>query len=259
MQIPEGPSFVEHLRRERPDLLPAADTAGATEGLRHATTIVALTYDQGVVMAGDRRATIGNVIASRHMQKVFATDHFSTVGIAGSAGIGLDLVRLFQVELEHYEKIEGALLSLDGKANRLAAMIRSNLGRAMQGMSVVPLFAGYDPRQQLGRIFSYDITGGRFEEIEHHSIGSGSVYARGALKKRWRPSLGATGAIRVAMAALYDAADDDSATGGPDLVRQLMPILYRVDADGSARIPDDELVRLAREIVAERSATAREA
>ena len=259
MQIPEGASFVEHLMREHPDLLPVAEAAPGAEGLRQATTIVALTYDGGVVMAGDRRATIGNVIASRHMQKVFATDHFSAVGIAGSAGIALDLVRLFQVELEHYEKIEGALLSLDGKANRLAAMIRSNLGRAMQGMSVVPLFAGYDPRQQVGRIFSYDITGGRFEEIEHHSIGSGSVYARGALKKLWRPSLDASSAIRVAMEALYDAADDDSATGGPDLVRQLMPILYRVDAEGSERVPDDELLRLAHDIVAERSAAAREA
>src|SRR6185312_4739436 len=154
MRTPEGPSFVDYLARERPDLLPAREPTPAPEGVRHATTIAALAYDGGVVMAGDRRATIGNVIASRHMEKVFSADRYSVVGIAGSAGIGLDLVRLFQVELEHYEKIEGELLSLDGKANRLAAMIRANLGRAMQGMSVVPLFAGYDPRQRTGRIFS---------------------------------------------------------------------------------------------------------
>lgn len=259
MKTPDGPSFVDYLVRERPDLLPAREAMPAPEGVRHATTIAAVAYDGGVVMAGDRRATIGNVIASRHMEKVFATDRYSAVGIAGSAGIGLDLVRLFQVELEHYEKIEGALLSLDGKANRLAAMIRANLGLAMQGMSVVPLFAGYDPRQRTGRIFSFDITGGRFEEIEHHTIGSGSVYARGALKKLWRPGLDPVSAIRVAMEALYDAADDDSATGGPDLVRHLWPVLYRVDAGGSVRIPDEELSRVAHDIVAARSATAREA
>lgn len=259
MRTPDGPSFLEHLVRERPDLLPGREATPAPEGIRHATTIAAVAYEGGVVMAGDRRATIGNVIASRHMEKVFAADRYSVVGIAGSAGIGLDLVRLFQVELEHYEKIEGALLSFDGKANRLASMIRSNLGLAMQGMSVVPLFAGYDPRQQAGRIFSFDITGGRFEEIEHHSIGSGSVYARGALKKLWHPGLDAASAVRIAMEALYDAADDDSATGGPDLVRHLWPVLYRVDAEGAVRIPDAELARVAHDIVAERSSTAREA
>lgn len=259
MRTPAGPSFVEYLARERPDLLPSRDAGPAPEGVRHATTIAALAYEGGVVMAGDRRATIGNVIASRHMEKVFSADRYSVVGIAGSAGIGLDLVRLFQVELEHYEKIEGELLSLDGKANRLAAMIRANLHRALQGMSVLPLFAGYDPRQQTGRIFSFDITGGRFEEIEHHTIGSGSVYARGALKKLWRPGLDPAAAIRVAMEALYDAADDDSATGGPDLVRHLWPVLYRVDAAGALRIPDADLAVVARAIVAERSTEAREA
>lgn len=258
MDVPAGPSFLEFLARERPDLLPTRDAA-PVEALRHATTIVAVSYDGGVVMAGDRRATIGNVIASRHMEKVFATDRYSVVGIAGSAGVAMDIARLFQVELEHYEKIEGTLLSLDGKANRLAAMIRANLGMALQGMSVVPLFAGFDPGRELGRIFSFDITGGRYEEQEHHSIGSGSVFARGALKKLWRPGMDAGVAVEVAVEALYDAADDDSATGGPDLVRQLWPVVFAVDRDGTRRIPGDELAAVATDIVRRRSIAGREA
>lgn len=259
MDVPAGPSFLEYLVRERPDLLPAREAVSATEGLRHATTIVALEYDGGVVMAGDRRATIGNVIASRHMEKVFATDRYSVVGIAGSAGIAMDIARLFQVELEHYEKIEGTLLSLDGKANRLAAMIRGNLPMAMQGMSVVPLFAGFDPNRGSGRIFSFDITGGRYEEQEHHSIGSGAVFARGALKKLWRPGLDADAAVEVAVEALYDAADDDSSTGGPDLVRQLWPVVFSVGAGGTLKVADEALARVAGGIVGRRSTVGREA
>jgi len=207
----------------------------------HATTIVALTFDGGVVMAGDRRATMGSMIASRHIEKVFPADEFSAVGIAGTAGLAIELVRLFQLELEHYEKIEGSLLSLDGKANRLATMIRGNLGLAMQGLAVVPLFGGYDLDLGAGRIFSYDVTGGRYEEHGHHAVGSGSVFARGSLKKRWRPDLDAAGAVRVAVEALVDAADDDSATGGPDRARRIWPVVATVTQAGYLRVSDDEL------------------
>jgi proteasome beta subunit len=254
-------SFTEHLQRERPELLPfhqlpaAALAAHAAPPLQvpHGTTIVALTYAGGVLMAGDRRATMGNVIASRHIEKVFPADQYSVLGIAGTAGIALDITRLFQVELEHYEKIEGTLLSLDGKANRLGAMIRGNLPMAMQGLAVVPLFAGFDRPAGLGRLFSYDVTGGRYEEQEHHTVGSGSMFARGALKKLWRPNLSEQDAVAVAVEALYDAADDDSATGGPDPVRRLYPIVYRVDAEGAVRLTDAEVATVADSIVTERA------
>jgi len=261
---PGSSSFVDFLAEHSPDLLPgrrlASSPAGAGDPLApHATTIVALTFGaddaeggRGVVMAGDRRATMGNVIASREMEKVFAADAYSAVGIAGSAGIAVELVRLFQLELEHYEKIEGSLLSLDGKANRLSTMIRQNLPLAMQGLAVVPLFGGYDLDRQAGRIFSYDVTGGRYEEYDHHTVGSGSVFARGALKKLWRPGLDAAEAVAVAVEALYDAADDDSATGGPDTVRQVWPVVVTVTADGVRHAADDELAAVVSEIVAER-------
>jgi proteasome beta subunit len=207
----------------------------------HATTIVSVAFDGGVVMAGDRRATMGNVIAHREIEKVFPADDYSCVGIAGTAGLAVELVRLFQVELEHYEKIEGALLSLDGKANRLSTMLRNNLGLAMQGLAVVPLFAGFDLERRQGRIFSYDVTGGRYEEHQFHSIGSGSVFARGSMKKRWRPGLSAEDAVKVVVEALVDAADDDSATGGPDVERRIFPVVVSVTVDGFRRVPDDEV------------------
>jgi len=260
-------SFSEYLGAHAPELLPGrralpgadGSSAGSSAaGLApHATTIVALTHDGGVVMAGDRRATAGAMIASRDIEKVFPADAWSCVGIAGSAGLAVELVRLFQVELEHYEKIEGALLSLDGKANRLATMVRGNLGLAMQGLAVVPLFAGYDlarPGPRAGRIFSYDVTGGRYEEHEHHAVGSGSLFARGALKKLWRPGLDAGAAVRVAVEALYDAADDDSATGGPDVVRRIWPVVAVIGADGYTRVPDAELGDVARAVIADRTA-----
>jgi proteasome beta subunit len=262
---PGSSSFVDFLAAQAPDLLPGhrlAHASGPSDGLApHATTIVALTFGpdgddaaagRGVVMAGDRRATMGNMIASREMEKVFAADEYSAVGIAGSAGIAVELVRLFQLELEHYEKIEGSLLSLDGKANRLATMLRANLPLALQGLAVVPLFAGYDLDRRTGRLFSYDVTGGRYEEHDHHTVGSGSVFARGALKKLWRPGLSADDAVSVAVEALYDAADDDSATGGPDTVRRLWPVVVTVTADGVRRSGDDELARIADRIVSER-------
>ena len=239
---PGTPSFVDFLSGYAPDLLPGRRPVPVGDlQAPHATTIVALTFDGGVVMAGDRRATMGSMIASRHIEKVFPADEFSAVGIAGTAGLAIELVRLFQLELEHYEKIEGSLLSLDGKANRLATMIRGNLGMAMQGLAVVPLFAGYDLDGGRGRIFSYDVTGGRYEEHEHHAVGSGSVFARGSLKKRWREGLDASTAVRVAVEALVDAADDDSATGGPDRARRIWPVVATVTEAGYLRVSDDDL------------------
>ena len=253
---PGSSSFVEFLAGYAPDLLPGrrALPAGTVPGTPHATTIVALTFGGGVVVAGDRRATMGPTIASREIEKVFAADEFSAVGIAGSAGLALEMVRLFQLELEHYEKIEGTLLSLDGKANRLATMIRGNLGLAMQGLAVVPLFAGYDLDRGVGRIFSYDVTGGRYEEHDFHSVGSGSLFARGALKKLWRPALDAGDAVRVAVEALFDAADDDSATGGPDTVRRIWPVVATVTAAGYLRVPEDGLADVVGDVLESRRA-----
>src|SRR4051812_22503428 len=227
--------------------LPAG--TAAAEHFPHGTTIVTVTFPGGVVMAGDRRATAGNVIAQRDIEKVFRADELSAIAMAGTAGIGLEVVRLFQVELEHYEKMEGRTLSLEGKANRLATMIRGNLGMALQGLVVVPLFAGYDEERGEGRIFSYDAAGGRYEEHDFHSIGSGSVFARGALKKLWHRELPEQDAALVCVQALYDAADDDSATGGPDLARRIFPIIASVTADGFRRLPDDEVGALARAVV----------
>ena len=258
-------SFTEHLTRHNPELLPSARSlgpvsAGAGSGLApQATTIVSLTYAGGVLMAGDRRATMGNMIASRHIKKVFPADNYSVLGIAGTAGLALDMIRLFQVELEHYEKIEGTPMSLDGKSNRLAAMVRSNLPLALQGLAVVPLFAGYDMQRRTGRLFSYDVTGGRYEEYEHHTVGSGSVFARGALKKLWRPNMDEDEAVRVAVESLYDAADDDSATGGPDVVRRLWPVIYVVNSAGNREIPERELQILSTELIQRRSAAGLEA
>ncbi|NNH52696.1 proteasome subunit beta [Promicromonospora citrea] len=254
---PGSSSFVDFLAEHAPDRLPGNRTvpAGTTDPAAlspHATTIVAVTFEGGVLLAGDRRATAGPMIASRSIEKVFPADEYSAVGIAGSAGIGLELVRLFQLELEHYEKIEGSLLSLTGKANRLATMLRGNLSMAMQGLAVVPLFAGYDLDKGVGRIFSYDATGGRYEEHEHHGVGSGSLFARGALKKLWRRGMDGDDAVRVAVEALYDAADDDSATGGPDTVRGIFPVVALVTADGYRRVGDDEVARFAQEIVEQR-------
>jgi proteasome beta subunit len=236
-------SFTEFLAAHDPSQLPGGrDLASALTkaDVPHATTIVAVTYAGGIVMAGDRRATMGNFIAQRDIEKVFAADEYSCIGIAGSAGIAIEVVRLFQVELEHYEKIEGVPLSLDGKANRLATMLRGNLGLAMQGLAVVPLFAGFDPETGQGRMFSYDVTGGRYEEHFFHAIGSGSMFARGSLKKLWHSTIDQRAAVDITLQALYDAADDDSATGGPDVARGIFPIVVRVDASGFQRISEAE-------------------
>jgi proteasome beta subunit len=236
-------SFSEFLSVAHADLLPQNRTlpAGYVTDAPHGTTIVAATFPGGVVMAGDRRATMGNLIAQRDIEKVFPADEFSCVGIAGTAGVATELVRLFQVELEHYEKLEGSTLSLDGKANRLSTMIRGNLPLAMQGLAAVPLFAGYDPESREGRIFSYDVTGGRYEEHSFHSVGSGSLFARGALKKLYRDDFNIDDAVLACVEALYDAADDDSATGGPDMTRRIFPVIAVVDGNGYRRSPDEEV------------------
>jgi len=247
-------SFSEFVGQHAPQLLPSRrplPTSGSVDA-PHGTTIVALEYDGGVLMAGDRRATMGNLIANRDMDKVFAADEYSAVGIAGTAGIAVELVKLFQVELEHYEKIEGALLSLEGKANRLATMIRGNLGLAMQGLAVVPLFAGYDVSSRDGRIFSYDVTGGCYREHDHHSVGSGSLFARGSMKKLWHPGMAEDEAVRVGIEALYDAADDDSATGGPDLGRRIWPSVAVVDIEGLRLLPDGQLSSVVEDVVGHR-------
>src|SRR5580692_1290733 len=254
-------SFADLVADCAPELLPGAGaaaaarlggTAGATGSLPggggeaagphlpHGTTIVAARFADGVVMAGDRRSTAGNMIAQRDIEKVFRSDDYSAVGIAGVAGIGLELVRLFQLELEHYEKLEGRTLSLEGKANRLSAFVRGNLSAAMQGLVVVPLFAGFDEDAGRGRIFSYDATGGRYEERPFHAVGSGSVFARGALKKLYTDDLGTDDAVLMCMHALYDAADDDSATGGPDLARQIFPVVAVITADGFRKLTEAE-------------------
>ena len=252
---PGSSSFVDFLSEQAPDLLPhrrALPQGSVAEIAPHGTTIVAATFPGGVVMAGDRRATMGNVIAQRDIQKVFPTDEYSCVGIAGTAGIAVEMSRLFQVELEHYEKIEGAVLSTDGKANRLATLIRGNLAMAMQGLAVVPLFAAYDLEAEVGRIFAFDVTGNRNEERSFHSVGSGSTFARGSLKKVYRDDLDERGCVTATVQALYDAADDDTATGGPDLTRRIFPLVSVVTADGYRELSEADVAAIADEVIAAR-------
>ena len=252
---PGTSSFAEFVGAVSPELLPSRRVlppGSAADLAPHATTIVAATFPGGVVMAGDRRATMGNVIAQRDIEKVFPADEYSVVGIAGTAGLAVEMVRLFQTELEHYEKIEGTTLSIDGKANRLSALIRGNLGMAMQGLAVVPLFAGFDLVREQGRIFSYDVTGGRYEETAFHSVGSGSVFARGSLKKLYREELDQEECVTAVVQALYDAADDDSATGGPDLSRRIFPIVSTITADGHTRLSHEQVAEIADRVVASR-------
>ena len=249
---PGSSSFLDFLGEHSPELLPGRRTLPPLKGaveLPHGTTIVAAVFDGGVVLAGDRRATMGNVIAQRDMEKVFPADEYSAVGIAGTAGLAVEMVKLFQLELEHYEKIEGATLSLEGKANRLSTMIRGNLGMALQGLAVVPIFAGYDTDRGRGRIFSYDVTGGRSEERGYAATGSGSVYARGTLKKLYQRDMAERPMVTAVIQALYDAAEEDSATGGPDLTRRIFPTITVMTDEGSRRLPDSEVAAIAREVV----------
>lgn len=261
-------SFTDFVAATAPHLLPgrvppgAAPSAGAGSVGRlevpHGTTIVALTFSDGVVIAGDRRATQGNVIAQRDIEKVFITDSYSAVGFAGTAGNGLQMVRLYSVDLEHYEKTEGVPLSLDGKANKLAGMVQANLAAAMQGFVVVPILVGYDldaEPAKAGRIVTYDAAGGRYDELlGYHAIGSGSVFAKSALKKRHDPGADLPGAVRTAVEALYDAADDDTATGGPDLTRRIFPVVVSITGpDGAVRRSEEEIEAVVRDVVAGRT------
>jgi proteasome beta subunit len=257
-------SFTDFLRVEAPELLPGNRPAPqAVAGLRpdipHGTTIVAIAYNGGVLIAGDRRATAGNLVAQRDIEKVFITDSYSAVGIAGTAGLAVEMVRLYAMQLMHYEKIEGVSLSLAGKTNQLAAMVRNHLDMAMAGLAVLPLFVGVDTfaedAARAGRIVSYDVTGGRFEEkAGFHSVGSGSLFARSALKKIYDPAGDREAAIRNAVEALYDAADDDTATGGPDVARKIYPSVITISAaDGAVQLPESEAAALAEAVVAERS------
>jgi proteasome beta subunit len=243
------PSFVRLLRESVPDAAPAAfGGSGQAAGpltlrtdVPHGTTVLAVRFTDGVVVAGDRRATEGYTIADERIEKVFPADETSAVAIAGAAGQATEIVRLFQTELEHYEKVEGDRLSLEGKANRLAQMIRQNFPMALQGLVVVPLFAGYDERRGDGRIFRYDATGGRWEDTDYHSTGSGSLHARGTLKKRWRPDMSRDDAVRAAVEALYDASQEDVATGGPNLLRGIFPSVKTITAAGVADVPEEEV------------------
>ncbi|MDL5205607.1 proteasome subunit beta [Streptomyces sp. ALI-76-A] len=253
-------SFTAFLAAHRPELLSTRrvlpDGVVAAPGqVPHGTTVLALTYRDGVLIAGDRRATMGNLIAQRDLEKVHPADDHTAVAFAGTVGLAVDMVKLYQVELTHFEKIEGVAMSLDGKARRLAGMIRENLGQAMQGLAVVPLLIGYDPSAPeggRGRIFSFDVAGGLYEKRHFHAEGSGSPYARGSLKKLFHEGMDRRGAALAALQALYDAADDDSATGGPDIGRRIFPIVSVITEDGFERLPEPETEALSREVVERR-------
>jgi proteasome beta subunit len=255
-------SFSDHLRRRAPELLPIGGSGAGAAGaqLVHGTTIVALNFPGGVVIAGDRRATQGNMIASRDVKKVYITDDYTATGIAGTAAIAVEFARLYAVELEHYEKLEGVALTFAGKVNRLAIMVRGNLAAAMQGLVALPLLVGFDiadpDPQSAGRIVSFDAAGGwNIEEEGYQSVGSGSVFARSSIKKLYPQAVDADSALRVAVESLYDAADDDSATGGPDLVRGIYPTAVTIGPDGAVEVPEERIAQLAREIIENRSRT----
>ena len=251
----QGASFFELLEVDFPHLYPAANASkmidsSALQGVPHGTTVLAMRYAEGVLMAGDRLATEGNRVASRDLQKVYPTDAHSLVAIAGAAGPAIEMARMLRIELEHYEKIEGEALELEGKANKLSQMVRANLPAAMQGLVVVPIFAGYDRRRRLGRLWKYDVTGGRYEEAEFESSGSGSLYARESIKKAWRSDLTRDDALRISLQALADAADEDRATGGVDLARGIFPIVCFCTGAGVEEVTAEEIERTYRDHVA---------
>ena len=258
-------SFSEFLRRKAPELLPVRGLGGqaaasAGDALPHGTTIVALKYPGGVLIAGDRRSTQGNMIAGRDVQKVYITDDYTATGIAGTAALAVEFARLYAVELEHYEKLEGVPMTFPGKVNRLAIMVRGNLGAALQGFVALPLLVGYDlddvdPRAA-GRIVSFDAAGGwHIEDEGYQAVGSGSLFAKSSMKKLYPGVSDADSALRVAVEALYDAADDDSATGGPDLVRGIYPTAVVIEAAGAQEITEERVAALARDVISERERT----
>jgi proteasome beta subunit len=246
-----GSSFVDLLRKVAPDALPPVVMGQGSQpfDITHGTTVVAIRCAGGVVMAGDRRATAGYTIANRRIEKVFPADELSGVAIAGAAGPAVEMVRLFQVQLQHYEKVEGEPLSLEGKANQLAQMVRANLPAAMQGFVVVPLFAGFDARRRVGRVFSFDAAGGKYEEADYQANGSGGVHARNWIKAGWREGLTADEAIELAIRSLFAAADEDVATGGPDLVRGIYPMVSVIDENGYRALDDDDVAARAQELL----------
>jgi proteasome beta subunit len=247
-------SFLDVLRRDFPQLLPdVVKSDGTPLEIPHGTTVIAIKYHDGVIMAGDRQATAGYQVASRRIEKIFKTDDLSGMGIAGAAGPAMEMAKLFQTELEHYEKVEGDSLSLEGKANKLGMMVRMNLPAAMQGLVVVPIFAGFDEKAAVGRLFKYDVTGGRYEETNYEAQGSGSQYAKDSLKKLWRRDLPRDEALRVALEALVDAADEDVGTGGPDFMRNIYPTVKTITRSGFGDIGDDETRRVCELILADRT------
>ena len=257
-------SFSEFLKSRAPQLLPASRIAAAApaagDALPHGTTIVALRYPGGVLIAGDRRSTQGNMIAGRDVQKVYITDDYTATGIAGTAALAVEFARLYAVELEHYEKLEGVPMTFAGKVNRLAIMVRGNLGAALQGFVALPLLVGYDlddpDPQAAGRIVSFDAAGGwHIEEEGYQAVGSGSLFAKASMKKLYPSATDADSALRIAVEALYDAADDDSATGGPDLVRGIFPTAVTIDAAGAHEVTEERVAGLAREVIAVRART----
>jgi proteasome beta subunit len=249
--VDPGPSFVELLRQVSPaGTPPVVGVAGTPFDITHATTVVAIRSAEGVVMAGDRRATAGVAIANRRIEKVYAADEHSGVAIAGAAGPAVEMVRLFQVQLRHYEKVEGEQLSLEGKANQLAQMVRANLPAAMQGFVVVPLFAGYDHRRRRGRVFSYDATGGKYEEADYMANGSGGVHAKNWIKAGWSEGITSDDAVALAIRSLFAAADEDAATGGPDLIRGIYPMVAIIDTDGFRLLDDDDVAARAQDLLA---------
>jgi proteasome beta subunit len=242
-----GPNFLGLLKRL--GLEPPVPSVGDIADIRHGTTIVAMRYADGVVMAGDRRATEGFSIAHRAIEKVFPADRHSGVSIAGAAGPAIEMVKLFQLQLEHYEKLNGSALSLEGKANQLGQMIRANLPMAMQGLAVVPIFAGYDLRRRGGRIFTYDVTGGRYEEADFHATGSGGRDARTTIKLGWKANMNRDDAIELAVQGLYEAAEEDAATGGPDIVRGIYPTVATITAEGFERVTEEEVAERFRALI----------
>lgn len=251
----QGSSFWELLQADYPVLLPDFSpwVSSVEASIPHGTTVLAFKFADGVLVAGDRLATEGHRVASRDVEKVFATDSHSLMAISGAAGPCIEMGKILSVELEHYEKIEGQALELEGKANKLGQMIRQNLPAAMQGLVVVPLFAGYDLRRNAGRLWKYDITGGRYEETEYEATGSGGLYARESLKQNWRADLSADEAIAATVTALTDAADQDRATGGVDLQRRIFPIINLATEERIRRADDEEIERIYRALIESRS------
>ena len=250
--------FLQILKRRHPELLVMSDASDAVSSAHisesslrsyEGTTVLAVVYNAGVIMAGDRQATEGYQVGERRIQKVYPVDRHSAIAVAGAAGPCIEMAKLFQVEVEFYEKTEGLNLSLEGQANFLSHLVRSNLALAMQGLIVLPLFAGYDLKRQRGRIFKYDAIGGRYEEDTYYAIGSGGKDARTTLKKRYTPEISRQGALESVAEALWDAADEDIATGGPDLIRKIFPTLYTITEEGVAEIPEATVEALYRDLI----------